>query len=536
MREIRLLDCTLRDGGYVNKWRFGYDVIRDIIFKLGTANIDIIECGYLREGQSKGSEYSIFHDFEQLGEVIGVPREKAEYAVMINFGEYCIDHIPEAKGNNYIIRLAFHKKDRKEALLSCMQLKQKGYQVFAQPMGTMDYSDDEFIQLIKQFNKVEVDAFYIVDSFGVIETKDFKRLVFIADHNLDPKIPLGYHSHNNMQQAYDNAKFFVGQKLERKIIIDASVFGMGRGAGNLNTEIFAKHLDECYECNYLIEPMLEIIDDHLKSIYNQTSWGYSLPYYLSAIHNCHPNYASYYSEKNMLSIKSLNEILKSIPEQDKKEFSQERAERIYQNYQKNYIDDRFALKRLKKEFSVREILVLAPGKTLETYHEEIESFVRKRKPIVISVNVTNDLYQSDYVICVNEKRLSRLKLSHNERLILTSNLRGKDDRYCTINYSSFLCKESLIADNVMLMLMNLLISLGIQKIYVAGFDGYRIDSSENYYDPTLALGATLETKLRKNEMIRQQLKELDENLTINFLTPSVYTEKESVTDSQYNLV
>ncbi len=90
-----------------------------------------------------------------------------------------------------------------------------------------------------------------------------------------------------------NAEALVEMNLKRDICIDACVFGMGRGAGNLNLELFAEYMNENYDTEYRVEPMLEIMDEYLNDIYREKSWGYSLPLYLSASTGCHPNYAIY---------------------------------------------------------------------------------------------------------------------------------------------------------------------------------------------------------------------------------------------------
>ena len=521
MKEIKLLDCTLRDGGYVNEWNFGYGVIKEMIQKLVLSNIDIIECGYLSCTRHVSCNHSIFASFEDLRKVVAMKKPGQTYAVMINFGEVPIDCIQKEE-EHYILRVAFHKKDKTEAIAYCKQLIEKGYEVFVQPMGTLDYSDFELLELIEQCNQIEPSAFYIVDSFGVIETKDFKRLLYLADNNLKSSIQLGYHSHNNLQQAYGNAKFMVEQHLEHRIILDGSVFGMGRGAGNLNMELFAEYLNKNCGKSYLVEPLLEIIDNNLKPIFNQNFWGYSLPFYLSSIYNCHPNYASYFSDKNTLSIKSMNEILKSIPSRQKGEFTKEAAEEIYLSYQKNYVDDREVIQTLKEELGNRNILIMAPGKTIKIYQESIQNYIKEYNPIVISVNIQNSFYESDYLICSNEKRFEKIKDCKNEKLILTSNLKVEGENVYTINYSSYLCKELTIADNPTLILINLLCTLGIHQVAIAGFDGYQLNPKENYFEHDLSLGTSSHTKVVKNQLIAKELETLKEQIHVRFLTPSMY--------------
>lgn len=524
MNQISLLDCTLRDGGYVNNWHFGYATICNILSKLVASNVEYIECGYLSQVKGGSADDTQFADFDAIERVLPEKHAGGRYAVMINFGEYDIETIPTARENAPIIRVCFHKKKLKEALDYCKQLKDKGYTVFVQPMASLNYTDSEFLNLIGSTNEVHPDGFYIVDSFGVMEMRDFQRLIAVADHNLESNIILGYHSHNNLQQAYGNAKFFVEQNLQHDLILDASVYGMGRGAGNLNMELFASYLNKNYGKNYNIDAFLDIMDEYLKPIFSEHFWGYSLPFYLSAQYNCHPNYADYYSDKNTLSNKSMRQLLASLPQEVKNTYSEERAEAYYQTFQKRYIDDRDALMILKQAFSGREVLILAPGKSLQDKRKRVENYITVHQPVIIGVNVVPVGYACDYMICTNEKRLNKLSLPEGCRLILSSNIADRNYKAGTviINYSSYLQEESLIADNPTLMLLQMLADMGIKKVAVAGFDGYSPRAQDNYFDASLSMGTSISSKLQKNSLIRNRVAVLGKLLEIEFVTESLY--------------
>lgn len=111
-----------------------------------------------------------------------------------------------------------------------------------------------------------------------------------------------------MQLAYSNAQTLVGLETNRNILIDSSIYGMGRGAGNLNTELFIQYLNENSDGNYELKPLLIVIDEILNIFYQKNYWGYSLPNYISAVHNAHPNYASFLDDKKTLTVEEMNEI------------------------------------------------------------------------------------------------------------------------------------------------------------------------------------------------------------------------------------
>lgn len=522
MANISLLDCTLRDGGYVNDWNFGREVTKDILEKLVISQIEIIECGYISQEKGGNPDKTQFATIEDVKKILPRKYEFQQFAVMINYGEYNIEDIPDAEEDSPIIRVCFHKKSRYDAILYCNSLIKKGYKVFVQAMAALNYSDVEYIDLIEKTNDIKPYGFYIVDSFGVMELKEFQRLISLTEHNLDENIILGYHSHNNLQQAYENAKFFVEQNLQHKLILDASVYGIGRGAGNLNMELFAAYLNKNYEKSYNIDCMLEIMDEYLKPIFMEHFWGYSLPFYLSAQYNCHPNYAIFLAEKNTLSNKSISQILAGIPEDEKNSYSEDLAEKYYQAFQEKYIEDKETVLYLKKEINNRKILILAPGKSLEKNKNVIKEYIKKYNPIVFAINVLPLDFRCDYLMCTNEKRIRKIKKTKECSLIITSNIMDKIQSDLIINYSSYLMSDNLITDNPTLILLNLLINMGIQEIFIAGFDGYSAYPKDNYFDESLSMGTSLNIKLKKNKLIKKAVKELSKVIKINFITESLY--------------
>ena len=155
---------------------------------------------------------------------------------------------------------------------------QKGYKLFIQPMTIMRYSDKELLELLDVVNTELADAaaFYVVDSFGEMRMNDLNRIVHLVDHNLRPEMTMGFHSHNNLQLSYSNAVTLLQFFSDRDVIIDGAVLGMGKGAGNLNTELFLEHLNLYYNKQYQIAPLLEVIDKVLNTIRAEHYWGYSI--------------------------------------------------------------------------------------------------------------------------------------------------------------------------------------------------------------------------------------------------------------------
>ncbi len=323
-KSIKILDCTLRDGGYLNDWDFGSDSIESVINNLTHAGIDYIECGFLKEFETNKNK-TFFNSIKELENII-LPNQN--YTLMVNYGEYGISNFTQCKNKNIKIRVAFKKHNQTEALKYISELKNLGWDVFANPMSTNTYSNEELFILIRELNNIKPLGVSIVDTLGNMYEKDVINIFNFIDKILSPEIWLGFHSHNSMQLSFANTKTLLKMDIKRTLIIDSCLYGMGRGAGNLCTELIAKYLNDNFNCDYKILPLLKTIDNDLKPIYKQAAWGYSTPYYIAAINGCHPNYAQELIKKNC-SDEEIDRIMKNIPA-DKKT-----------SYDKNYIESLF---------------------------------------------------------------------------------------------------------------------------------------------------------------------------------------------------
>jgi 4-hydroxy 2-oxovalerate aldolase len=523
MRNIQLLDSTLRDGGYINNWQFGEKAIIDITAKMVRTGIENVEIGFIRD-IVYDKNYSLFSSNDQMAKIISPKSKNTKYVGMIDIeAPMPLDKLgPRVPDSIDIIRVIFKKDKIDKAYEYCKSVKDLGYEVFIQMVATTSYSDRELIEVLEKFNKLMPEAIYIVDTFGLIKKKDFLRMVQIADNNLDPIIMLGYHSHNNLQQAAGNAEALSEMNLKRDIIIDACVFGMGRGAGNLNLELFAGYLNENYDKSYRLEPMLEVIDEYLNDIFAKEFWGYSLPYYLSATNNCHPNYAKYFAEKGTLTLKAFNEILKTIPHDQKEIYKKEHAEEIYLTYQQNFYNDKVAVEYLRQEFAGKEVLLIGPGSSVHTFEDKIIEYVKTNHPIVISLNFIPEGIKPDYVFSTHMRRYSKIQEHDGINTIITSNIRDPKQYNFMINFSSYTCESSEVMDNSGIMCLNFLFHLGNRKTILAGLDGYDKKSQKNYINSGLEFAFSNEVIELRNQQLKTEIRKLSNSMQISFLTPSIY--------------
>lgn len=520
MNSIKLLDCTLRDGGYCNEWHFGFQNSGKIIRGLVDAGIEIIECGFLTDRVSYDSDFTKFTSISQVKGILPANHEGRDFVLMMNFGEYDPDNIPDFDGSSVNgIRVAFHKKNMNEALELCSRIKAKGYKVFIQAMVSLIYSDREFLELIERANELEPYAFYIVDSFGTMNAKDLTRLFYMVEHNLRDNISVGFHSHNNLQLSYSNAQKLIDIHTQRDLIIDCSVYGMGRGAGNLNTELFVDYLNSRAGKNYALTPLLGIIDEILEGFYQRSHWGYSLPNYLSAVHGAHPNYASYLSDKNTLTVKEMNEIFDELDPVKKLSYDKKYIEQVYLDYmsKSSYPHDT----DLKEKLSDRTILLIAPGKSSFTEREAVISFAAHHDCAAISINFEYEYLEPDFIFLSNLRRLRELDRSKLGKCIVTSNITA-EGVYYRAEYGSLVFPEEAVRDNAGLMAIRFLGRLGVKEIYLAGFDGYSHDTEENYGNSSMTFTLSRRFLEASNMYMNKVLKRLSEEVPVHFLTRPAY--------------
>ena len=209
MNSLSVLDVTLRDGGCVNNFNFGQSYMEKILKAQEESGVEFIEMGYLDEKKGSLSGRTQFINEHAITESI-LKNKKAgvTYVAMMDYGKFNVDNLSLRTERSIDgIRLAFHKKNRSDIVEIGRKIISKGYNFYIQPMITISYSDFELLELLNMVNQQLSDAagFYIVDSFGEMRPNDMTRIMNLVDHNLDPNMTLGFHSHNNLQMSYSNA-------------------------------------------------------------------------------------------------------------------------------------------------------------------------------------------------------------------------------------------------------------------------------------------------------------------------------------------
>lgn len=532
MASIKLLDCTLRDGGYLVDQHFNENAIHNIICGLTQAGVDYIELGFLQDSFEE-NENVCFLNSKDARKFIPQNRKNTLYTAFADYSRYSVFNLDNYDGQSFdCVRACFYKEERKDVLGFCNEVKRKGYKVFVQPVGILRYSILEILDLIDDFNNIQPYCFGIVDTFGSMYPEDLRLKLAVIHSELSPKIKLGFHSHNNKELSNALTMEFINiMKGERDICVDATLYGMGRGAGNTRTEIIVDYMNKQIGKNYDLDMILDVIDNSISNIATHTKWGYDLKMYLAGIHSTHINNVNYLTEKAGLRTKDISWILNNLTDCERARYDYSRLDDLYLEYMHQITEERDNLEELRAIIHDKSVLVVAPGSTVNSHGANITDYIVKKNPLVISINFIPENFKADYVYFYNPRRYDYFESSGklvNQRTILTTNVKAHNSDGILISIEKVAKKN---ADNSTILLLNLFDMLGVSEIALAGFDGFS-DSDSNYVSSDLEKSNS--TSAEKNYKIQAMFTEFINNKTISdirFITPSQFGTMEGVNKS-----
>lgn len=318
-KNIRILDCTLRDGGHLNKSYFGIGKIESIIRKLILANIDIVEIGFLEECLYD-KNFARFPNISTAEKLLkNIDCKKTIISLLTQVDKYDIDKLEKYnEGKVKFIRVSFHDNLIDMGMKYCDNVMKKGYYCACNPINFSGYTNIEIINLIKKVNVVKPDYFTIVDTFGIMLNNEFLNKLILIDKLLDKKIKLGLHLHDNLSSSFSTAQILIQNGIRRKVIIDTSVAGMGRSPGNLKTELLAYFINthnKIYEMPYIYS----IMENEIEKMRKKYNWNFNFKYSISAFEKTHRTYAEYLIEHN-INLNDAEKIIKMIPSNKKRRF------------------------------------------------------------------------------------------------------------------------------------------------------------------------------------------------------------------------
>ncbi|UNK17453.1 aldolase catalytic domain-containing protein [Paenibacillus sp. N3/727] len=286
--RTKIVDCTIRDGGLVNNWDFSVEFVQNLYAGLNEAGVDYMEIGYknspkLLKGADQSGPWRFLND-DFLREVIP-QKGRTKLSALVDIGRVDEDDIlPREESLLDLIRVACYIKDVDKALDLIQVFHDRGYETTINIMALSNVMENELLEAFELIKDSVVDVVYIVDSYGSLDHKDIKYLVDKFKTHL-PNKRLGVHTHNNMQLAFSNTLVAAENGVE---LLDASVYGMGRAAGNCPTELLVTHLKGT---KYELRPVLDIIERFMIPLREKEEWGYLIPYMITGTLDEHPRSA-----------------------------------------------------------------------------------------------------------------------------------------------------------------------------------------------------------------------------------------------------
>lgn len=286
--DIKVMDCTVRDGGLMNKWQFSDEFVKGVYDACVEAGVDYMEIGYI------SSEFAFdrkevgpwkFCANEDLRRIVGNNDTKLKLSAMADIGRIDPNDIPDRKDSVIdMMRVACYAHQMDKAIDLAHHCMDKGYETTINLMAVSKVNEHDLEEALIDFSKSRVPVFYLVDSFGSMYCETVEHLM-TKYKSLLPGKEIGIHAHNNMQLAMSNT---ITSLMNGATYLDSTLLGMGRGAGNCPIEILIAFLKNP---KYRLLPLLKAIQEQVLPWQSKIDWGYHVPYLITGALNEHPRSA-----------------------------------------------------------------------------------------------------------------------------------------------------------------------------------------------------------------------------------------------------
>ena len=557
----RILDCTLRDGGYLTNWRFEDRLVRDVYRALSKAGVDYVELGYHGTTTFFSPEkYGMWRFCPEVAirqAIQGI--QGASVGIMVDFGKFDLaDILPKNESAVDLIRIAVHRDRVREAIECAGQLKDIGYETSLQLMGFATYTAAERQELQRILADAPLDYAYVADSYGSIfpdQVESFLETLKSVDG-----LKVGFHPHNQLQMAFANTLEAIRCGVD---IVDGSIYGIGRAAGNLPLETLIAYLQTKQPDRFNVLPLLEVIDRYFLAQWEKGQWGYQLPYMLSGMFNVHPNYATELVGRREYTIEDIWKAMQVVRQQNPVGFSRDLLDELIAkglvgnstptavgklsggiNGSRGEEGRRFTVSYANRHRG-RDFLVLANGPSLPTYAEQVREFMQRYDPIVLGANYLGGLFVPHYHAFNNKRRFIDYvgQVDPQSTLLLGANMGQGFIREHTDRDFEWLAFRNQLTDfeivdgvvasscrTISVLLCGVAIVMGADRIFVAGMDGYvGLDTSGrvHFYEETDETSEP-EIVLEKHQLNYRYLEQIDHYLEVNgkeglhILTPTGY--------------
>jgi len=461
---MKILDCTIRDGGYYNHWDFSLPIAEKYFRSMNQLPIDILEIGY-RSRPQKNYEGKYFYCPDFVIEQARNWAPSKELAIMLNEKDCRIEDLDylltPCNGLINTIRMAIAPSRFLDALELAEGIKKRGFKVGFNIMYMSTLSvDTPFFNHISKLNGL-VDYFSLVDSYGGIYPEKVREIIGICKSATS--IPIGFHGHNNIELAFANSLSAIEAGCE---LVDATIMGMGRGAGNLKTELWLTHCSTKEGLNVDFNILGELVSQ-FEELQNVYQWGTNLPYMVSGANSLPQKDVMDWVTKRFYSI---NSIIRAL------------------HNQKNGEQDNLKLPEFMPENKLKRALVVGGGPSILEHLNGLLTFLRNNPDIGIvhasskHANIFRELPNRQFYCLVGNEG-HRMENVFNGLENVTGEcilppFPRKMGTYLpnAMKARSFELRKVLfnnkIDDSHTALALQVSIDLGVDTIYIAGYDGY----------------------------------------------------------------
>ena len=487
VRKVNLLDCTFRDGGYYNNWNFDKNLIQDYLINLSKTEIKNVEVGFLTipKDKNKGITANCDNNFFKK---VKIPKN-INCGIMINASDIVSNDLSKNKIKTILnsinlkkikfIRFACHIHEIPKIKNFIWPLKKKGFKIFINIMQISEIKKIEIKRICSYLNNV-CDVIYIADSLGSLNKHSIKMILDTFKKYTCK--PLGVHTHDNMSKALENS---IQAYKCQATWIDGTIQGMGRGPGNVKMEDLVNYF---YKKNSTTFDRVIKLSKKFLKLKKKYKWGTNKYYYLSGLYRIHPTYIQMLlSDKRYKKFK-FYEVIKNLKILNARKYNTNTfylAMNFYENKLK-----KFKTNSLKISFK-KKVVIFGNGESLKNQDIINKSLIINSTKILI--NRSNYIKEKmvDIISCCHPIRLIAdvhlLKNKKNNLLIpyetIPKIIQKKINSNNLINYNIKLGSKLKLGKNYIQMpkplsliyTLGFLISKGVKKIYLAGFDGFEQD-------------------------------------------------------------
>ena len=496
---MKLLDCTLRDGGYYNNWDFSPSLIRDYLEAMESIQVDYIEIGFRLISNNDFKGGCAFSTDDYISS-LNIPKAlKNKIGVMVNGSDILSqgnsrDDVyrvlgslfsPKNKSPVSLVRIACHIHEFEDCLPSAIWLKDQGYKVGFNLMQINNANEEKIVELLKLANTYPIDVLYFADSMGSLNTQQITTIVNIFKNSWSGAI--GIHAHDSMGNAINNSMQAVNDGVSW---VDCTVTGMGRGPGNAQTEYISIELDSYRKLNTSKTKLLKLIRNHFKSLKEQYGWGINPYYYLAGKYNIHPTYIQKMITDTRYNEEDIVSVIDYLKEQGGGKFNPD----VLETARHFYSDETKGTWEPEKVINNNNVLIIGSGPSATRHRNAIETYIKEHSPFVIALNTQKNISEE----LINARAAChpvRVLADCNEYLnlpqpliapasMLPNNVKQKlkqkelFDFDIAINANGFAFNtSSCTLPNLLVLSYALAIATSgkAKKILLTGFDGYGAD-------------------------------------------------------------